>query len=432
MTSLRHRLFRNVSWLFVERLIQVAGGLVIGIWVARYLGPNDFGILSYALAYTALFMLFVKLGLDQIIVREIVRKPRLTPYLLGTAFAMKLGGAMLALLLVWLSFFAMDTDQLTRWVIMIAATGFVAQSIDVVDYYFQAKILSKYVVMARAGAFVLSSLLKVYFILGGFDVRWFALAGTIDFFLVLLFLAWVYRGRGPDFVRWRFSRTLAWRLVCHSWPLALSLFLISIHTKIDQVMIGNMLDKEQVGLYSVAVRLTEVWVFVPTIIVSTLMPYFVGLRDTDCMAYRQRLLQLYSFMFWMGALVGTGATLFGEPVIRLLFGEEYSGAYAALVLNIWNGIFIAHGQARGIWLISEGFQKYRLYNNLFAVAVNILANVLLIPRYGISGAATATLLTQGLTVWFFSLTWKPLRSSTLDLLRSMNPKYLLTDEVLPK
>jgi O-antigen/teichoic acid export membrane protein len=421
----KNKLFKNISWLFFDKIIRIFGGLVVGIWVARYLGPNDFGILNYALAYTALFMLFVKLGLDQIVVREIVKKPKLTNYMMGTAFGLKLVGSLIAIFSVYLSLYFVETDSVTKLVILIISAGFILQSIDVIDFFYQSKVLSKYVVIARNSAFILSSLLKVYFIVYEYSVVYFAISNIVDLAFSGLFLAIIYKKTGHSIRKWRFSTKKAIDLLKFSWPLALSIFLISIHMKIDQVMIGNMLDTEQVGIYSVAVRLAEFWIFIPGILVSTLIPYFVNLRETNNKLYHYRLLQLYSLMFWMGVFVGVVTIFFGEDIIRLLFGEAYVGAYTALVFNIWNGIFISQAIARGIWMISENLQKYRLYNNLIAVVLNVSLNLILIPKLGIAGAALATLATQALGTWVFSFLWKPLRESTWGMIKSVNPIYLI-------
>lgn len=422
---MKQKLIKNISWLFFDKIIRIFGGLIVGIWVARYLGPSDFGVLNYALAYTALFMLFVKLGLDQIIVREVVKKPKLTNYMMGTAFGLKLIGSIIAIVLVYVSLIFVETDSITKIVIFIVSVGFILQSVDVIDFFYQSKVLSKYVVIARNSAFIISSLLKVYFIVYEYSVVYFALANVIDLAFSGLFLATIYKNTGHSIRKWRFSTKKAIELLKFSWPLALSIFLISIHMKIDQVMIGNMLNTEQVGIYSVAVRLTEFWIFTPGILVSTLMPYFVNLRETNNKLYHYRLLQLYSLMFWMGVFVGIVTIVWGEDIIRLLFGEAYVGAYAALVFNIWNGIFISQVIARGIWMISENLQIYRLYNNVIIVVVNVGMNILLIPKFGIAGAAIATLLTQSIGTWVLGFLWKPMRESTWAMIKSVNPIYLI-------
>jgi len=419
------RLLQNISWLAVDRVIRLFGELFIGIWVARYLGPKDYGVLNYAIAFSGLFLLFVKLGLDQIIVRELVKKPKLRNYLLGTAFYLKLIGAIIAIALISLSLVLIETDGLIKAIILIISLGFIFQAVDVVDYFYQAKISSKKIAISRSIAFVVSLIFKVVFIINDFSVIYFAVAVLVEAFLVSILLLFVYINDSNLFSQWRFSNKIAIGLLKASWPLAISIFLISVHMKIDQVMIGNLLDSEHVGIYAVAVKLSEAWYFIPAIIIMTLTPYFVDLRERNYNLYNARLIQLYSFMFWLGILVGVLFLFIGQQLVILLYGQSYEESYVALVINIWNGIFISQALARGIWLISEDLQKYRLYNNLIIVFVNIIANLLLIPRFGIAGAAIATFLTQSIGTWGVSFIWKPLRKSTWAMMKSVNPLYLI-------
>lgn len=418
-------LYKNITWLFFDKILRIAGGLFIGVWVARYLGPEDFGILNYAIAYTALFTLFVKLGLDQIVVRELVKFPEKTNDLLGTAFGLKLTGSLIALIIISLSLSFLQTDKITKTIIFVLSLYFIAESLDVIDFFYQSKVLSKYVVIARNSAFLISSLLKIYFIINKFSVLYFAISICLDFFIAAFFLLIIYKQTGNYISQWKFSALTAKRYIKFCWPLAISTFLITIHMKIDQVMIGNMLDSKQVGIYSVAVTLAEAWYFIPAIIVSTLMPYFVELRDSNNELYHFRLIQLYSLMFWMGVGVGLFVLFFGKDILMLLFGKEYVSAYNALVFNIWNGIFVSQAMTRGIWMISENLQQYRLYNNCIIVILNITLNITLIPILGITGSAIATLATQLAGTWIISFLWKPLRGSTVAMIKSVNPMYLL-------
>jgi O-antigen/teichoic acid export membrane protein len=421
----KHKILKNISWLFFDKIIRILGGLFVGIWIARYLGPSDFGLLNYAIAYTTLFAIFVNLGLNGIVVREIVKRTKLTNYLLGTAFGLKLIGSFVAIFAITVSLFFIDTDKLTKTLIYFISIGFIFQSLNVIDFFYQSKVLSKYVVVARNSAFIISIGIKIFLILYEYSVIYFVIASLIEICLSSIFLILIYKQTGEVITQWRFSKKIAKELLQYSWSLALSIFLISIHMKIDQIMIGNMLNSEQVGVYSVAVRLAEYWYFIPGILVSTLMPYFVKLRKENKKLYEFRLMQLYSLMFWMGVSVGIIVIFFGEYLIILLFGEAYAGAYKALIFNIWNGIFVSQAVARGIWLISEDLQRYRLYNNIIIVNLNIIINLILIPQIGIAGAAIATLLTQSIGTWVVSFLWKPLRNSTFMLIKSVNPIYLV-------
>jgi len=420
------KILSNISWLFFDKIIRILGGLIIGIWVARYLGPEQFGILNYGMAFVAMFSFLPNLGFNQIVVRDVTKYPEKTNQILGSSLVLKLLGSSLAVALIILIVLNLNkTDTLVKYVIILFSIGFIFQAFDVIDFFYQSKMLSKYVVFSRNITFTIINGIKIFLILYEYDLIWFVITATFGLFLDALFLIIAYTKTHKSILNWRFDKDMAFELMKNSWPLMLSAFLISVHIKIDQVMIGNILDTKQVGIYSVAVRLSEFWYFIPAIIISTLMPYFVNLREANQKLYNGRLMQLYSLMFWMGLSIGIFVMIFGEDVIRLLFGEAYTGAYSALVFNIWNGIFLSQAIARGIWMISENLQIYRLYNNLIVVNINIITNIILIPKIGITGAAIATLLTQALGTWVVSFLWKPLRASTWGMIKSANPMYLI-------
>jgi len=428
---LKEALFKNFSWLLLDKIIRIVGGLAVGIWLARYLGPHDFGIINYASAFIAFFVFLPNLGLDQIVVRELSKKPESYNTLLGTAFVMKLLGAIIALsLIVIISIVTLKNDPQTQLVIWVIALSYLFQAFDVIDFYYQAKILSKYVVIVRDLAFIISSLIKVMFILNNYELIYFVWATVFDVALSAVFFVIIYQKLNqPIISHWKFDFLLVKQLLTYSWPLMLSAFLITIHTNVDQIMIDHFLDKTEVGVYAAALRLSNCWLFVPSIIVSTLLPYYVKLRQQNPLTYQEDLIRLYSLMFWMGMFVGIVISIFGEEIILLLYGEAYGNAYQALVFNIWSGIFISQAVARGIWMISENLQTYRLYNNMIAVIINIVGNVILIPKYGISGAAFSTLMTQMLGTWLIPFLWKPLRKSNFDLLKSINPYFLMKNHV---
>lgn len=408
----------------MDKLIRIFVGVFIGIWVARYLGPEDFGLLNFVIAYCSFFSVFVSLGLEQILVREIVKKPRLKAYLLGTGFYLKLIGACLSLFILCCSLLVTNFENDVKVAALIIGLSFLFQSFDVIDYYYQARIKAKYIVFARTSSFIVCNVLKVAFILNDFSVFAFLWVFTLEVIISAALLLSSFIILGENFKFWQINLKIAKKLLGYSWPLALSLFLISIHMKIDQVMIGSLMDNESVGVYSVAVKLTEFWLFIPSVMISALMPYFVRLRETDNQRYEARLMQLYSLMFWMGVAIGLLFTAFGQAFITTLFGSEYEGAYQPLIICVWSGIFISQALARGMWLINEDLQVYRLYSNAIIVLFNIILNFWLIPRLGIMGAAVSTLLTQVIGTWCLSFMWKPLRSSTFSMIKSINPIYL--------
>ncbi len=381
------------------------------------------------MAFISFFSFISTLGLNAIVVREVTKHKTLHDSIIGTAFYLKLYGGILAFGLgALLIYLIKPDDSTTQLIVMLLLIGYIFQSVDVVTYSFQAKVLSKYSVFARNTAFIFSSALKVYFIVNEYDLVYFAFAILVDIVLSSIFMLMIYAKLGFSVTVWKFDSSVAIQLLKDSWPLMLSAFFITIYMKIDQIMIESFLDMKSVGLYSVAVRLSEAWYFIPAIIVSTVMPYFVKLRDTNQELYIFRLKQIFTLMFWMSIGVGIFVTMFGEQMIVLLFGETYKDAYVALSLNIWAGIFISIGVASTLWIITENLQIYQLAGTLIGVVLNIVGNYILIPLYGMSGAAIATLLTQGRGLWVVPLFFKPIRGFAIMSFKSILPIYLIKEK----
>jgi len=423
---MRARLFANFNWLLAEKILRLAGGIVIGIWIARYLGPEQFGMLNYALAFVAIFGAVARLGIDQIVIRDLTNFPERQGAILGTTLTLKLAAALIALILVmptaWL---AQDGDWSFMVLVAVVAAGMIFNALDAYDLYYQAHVLSRYAVFARSASFILFSAVRVILILKGFPLLYFAAAATLEIALGGGVLVWLYQRRRASEPKWYFNLETMMSLLKDGWPLIVSSALIVIHTRIDQVMIGQMLGHAEVGIYSAAIRLSESWLFIPSVIVQTVTPYLIKLRESNQQYYQARLLQLYSLMFWLGAFATMAATVFGEYIVVLLFGEQYRAAYLPLMLTIWTGIFISQAVARGVWMVGENMQGFRLVNNLVAVPMNIALNWFLIPAYGVMGASMASLASIGFCTWVLPFLFKSMRESNKQMLLSINPKYLL-------
>lgn len=422
---MRKQLVFNLNWLVGGRAIRIIGTLLIGVWLARYLGPKDFGSLNFALSFVALFGMVGRLNLDPVAVRELTKYPDKENEILGCIFRLKLWGNIVAIvLLLPIAWLAQPDNPVFLLMVIMAAAGLLFNVIDTLDIFYQSKILTKYIVQSRIAAFLLFTVVRIGMILGGLAVVWFALAGTLELALAAGIITWIYFKQKYSISNWSWNPAVAKSIIKDGWPLVASAMLIVVHTRIDQVMIGQMLGAFDVGQYSAAIRISEAWLFLPGLTVQAVMPYFVKLREQNAVRYQQRLMQLYSAMFWIGTVMGIAAILFGRPAILYLFGEAYSYTYGVLILTIWTGVFNAQAVVRGIWMISENLQLFRLFNNLIAVPLNIVLNYFWIPKYGINGAAFASLISIAAGTWVVPLLFKPLRKSNIDLMRSVNPRYL--------
>lgn len=389
--------------MFGEQVLRILAGLFVGIYVARYLGPEQFGVYSYAMAFVALFGTIAKLGLDSIVVRDLVNHPEERDVYLGTAFWLKLIGGLLTLSLLAIAVQFTGNDATTNLYIFIIGSGLIFQSFDVVDSYFQSKVLSKYVSIAKLIQLALSSVLKLYFIFIQADLFWFVLVSLVDQISLALSLAFAYWRQKIGSFFGRFSFGTATVMLRNSWPLILSGIAVMLYMRIDQVMIKEMLGEREVGLYSAAVRLSETWYFVPAIITTSLFPAIVNARKTSDKLYHARLQRLYTTLVWMAIAVAVPMTFLSDWLITLLYGEAYKDAGQVLMIHIWAGVFVSIGVASGSWFISENLQHYALYRTSLGAIINVILNLVLIPIFGLIGAAIATVIAQSMAALFFDV-----------------------------
>ena len=389
-------ILQNVAWLFFDRILRMGVGLFVGVWVARYLGVEKFGIFNYATAIVALFNPLTKLGLDGLIIRSIVREPGIKDQILGTTFWLKLAGAIASIFLAVSSIFVLHhDDQLTVGIVAILATAGIFQAFDAIDYWFQSQIQSKYTVVARNTAFIITALVKVALIKMQAPLVAFAWATLAEVALGTVGLIIADRFKGYS-IFWRWSLTLAKTLLQESWPLMLSGLTIMIYMKIDQIMLGEMVDTTAVGLYSAATRISEVWYFIPMAIASSVAPRIYAAKDISEEVYYQKIQQLLRLLVLISIFVALPMTFLSNRIITILFGTSYLAAGSILAIHIWAAVFVSMGIATGIWFVAEGFTHLAFQRNLIGAVTNIFLNLFLIPAYAGVGAAIATVISYAI------------------------------------
>lgn len=400
----------NSGWLVGEKVLRLSVGLLVGVWVARYLGPEQFGLFSYVQSFVFLFSVVATLGLDEIVVRELVKDPGNGGRLIGTAFCLKFFGAILTLLILALAVNLTTNDSYTNLLVLIVASATIFQSFNVIDFYYQSKVLSKYTVYSNLLALTLSSLSKITLILLDAPLIAFGIVIMVDAIILAVGLIYFYiKSLNLSLFKWSFSLVTAKSLLRDSWPLILAGFVISIYMKIDQVMIKEMMSVEAVGQYAAAVRLSEAWYFIPMVICGSLFPAIVNARENNKIIYFKRLQRLYTLMVWSGIMIAVPATFFGGWLVSALYGDAYNQATPVLIIHIWAGVFVFLGVAFNKFLTAEALVIKTFYRTFFGALINITLNFLLIPTYGITGAATATLISQFITNVIFDLFDRDLR-----------------------
>ncbi len=423
--ELKSALF-NINWLFLGRIGNMLVALGVGVWVARYLGPEQYGTMNYCVALLSLLSVFSTLGLNSVIIRDLVQEPSHEPQIMGSALLLKFvgtliqGGAAVVLITILRPG---DTEYL--YFIAIVAVGYLFKVLDIIDFWFQSRLEAKYIVFSQLSSTVIVGAVKVGLILLLAPLVAFIWMAPLTMALAALGLIIFYKARTKiKRISWKPRVATIKSLGRDSWPLALSTLAVVMYMKIDQVMIGQMVDEEALGIYSVAVRLSEAWYFLPGAVAVSVFPALIRAREKSREMYLDRLQTLFDVFFWFSAVVALAIFFLSGFIVDLLYGVEYSGAAQILSLHIWSGIFVFMGMASSRYLVAENLMKISLYRTLAGVIVNFGLNLFLIPEYGGVGAAWATLISYAVSGWLANLFFSGSRHIFIMQLNSINPVSL--------
>jgi polysaccharide transporter, PST family len=385
----------NSVWLMADKVVRLGVGLLVWTWLARHFGPVGFGLWNYAIAFVALFGAVASLGLDGVLVRELVRDPDRGGVLLGTATGLRLiASALSASVCVATMAWMRPGEWLVLLLVAANAFSLVLQSSQIIDLHFQGRMNNRPAVVAVNAAFLLSTVGRLVLLALGAPMAWFAATLVGEAVLAAGLLVVAYRTTETTRVRWRFDGQVARSLLKESWPLVLSSMAVMVYMRMDQVMLASMAGDEAVGQFSAALRIAEVWYFIPMAVMTAAFPAMMKKREEGPQAYERYMQSLYDGMAWLGFGIAAGITLIAPWLIGVLYGAPFSSAAAILTVQIWASFAVAMSFVHGRWLMAEGLQHYGLYYTLFAACVNVGLNLILIPRYGAIGAAWSTLATQ--------------------------------------
>lgn len=392
------RYLQNVSWLLFEKIFTFFIAMVVSVYVARYLQPEQFGLLSYAISFAGILSV-VTVSTDQVIVRELARYPEKKNVLLGTSFAIKLTSSLVIFVVIAVVLFFMENNRLTNSLILIVAAAELFKAFEVINCYYQAQVLSRQVVKAQIVINFVTSIVKIGLVYLEAPLIWFALIVPISAAANAAGFIYIYR-KGKSLIgAWQFSRAYAYLFLREAWPLALFGLALNTQTRIDQVMLGKLMTAAEVGQYSVAVRLLEVLGFIPMVLSNTFTPPIAKAKAISQDLYHERLINLYRLMFASFLFFAIPIFLVGDDVVRILYGPAYHTAGFLLSLFSVRLFFMHLGLAKSVFILNEGLFKYSLLTAIVGATLNIAINMVLIPKYGSIGAFMAMLIS--FTVSFF-------------------------------
>lgn len=394
----------NTIWLLGDRIFRLGIGLFISSWIARFLGVNDYGTLSYTLALSAIIQPFAKLGIDDIVIKELSISPLKEKQILCTALVLKfIGSCFNLLLLVLVVSYLNPNDHIIFSMVVILAFVNFFQSLDVIDLWFRSQIKSKLVVLSKGLGFLCFVLLNIFLIFQSFPLTAFAISYLLDSFvsacaLLTFYLIYKKERKSNDIPNistiWQFSLPLAKSFLKKGLPIVFAGLAISVYMKVDQLMLGTILNSKSVGIYAVVVRLSEAWYFIPTVLVSSLSPYIYEAKLLNKEIYYSRIKRLIQLVILVALLASVFISLVSPYIVQILFGSEYLEAAPIISLYVWSSIFVVVGVASSPWFIAENLTHFSAIKTFLGALLNAALNFIWIPKYGIWGATWATILSQ--------------------------------------
>lgn len=391
--SEKKRFLENVGWLLGGKIVNMILQLVVSLATARYLGPSNFGTINYVAAYVSFFSSIASLGLSVIVIKEIASGESDDNEVIWTSIIMRFATAIFSTIsILALMFINHAGDQTIFIIAVLESISIIFSSFDTINYYFQAKLLSKWSAIAGALSYVGMSIFRVCLLAIRADIVWFAFATSVDMIFLTIFLMFFYvRINGFNiFFNWKLGK----KLLKQSYHYLIAGLITTLYSQVDKVMIGNMMDNASVGLYSAALTISTLWSMVPSALIQSLSPTLYEAARKNRKLFLRRLKQSYALIFWLNALYSIFVTIFAKPIIFLLYGKEYLGATSALVIVVWYYGIATMSTLNQVYFANDNKNKYVTWFSLFGLIINIVLNTAMIPHMGIVGAALATLITH--------------------------------------
>lgn len=415
---LRGKLAQNALWMILAKAYQMLVNLVVSMIMARYLGPSNYGLINYAGSFASLFASICSLGLGGILIHELISGEE-KGELMGSAIGMKLLSGVFSVVTITALAFVLNPDEpLTVTVVLIYSTTLIFRCFDVINLWHQANLNSHITAIISTAGYTIAAIYKIVLLLTQKDVRWFAASHAVEYALVAALLLLSYCPKGRNNQKLHFSFQTGKALCKKSYHYILSGLMVSVYGQMDRIMLKYMLGETSVGYYSAALTICSMWPFVVAAITDASRPVILVQHKSDVVQYEKSLIRLYGVIIYVSVAAALGISVFSKLIIWLLYGEAYYQAQGVLCIMCWYTIFSQLGVARSIWIVPNGKQKYEKYIAASGAVCNLVLNALMIPAWGVNGAAIATLVTQVFTNFIVGFFIREIRPNNILILKA--------------
>ena len=397
------RYFYNTGWMFFARIGSIIVSLLATLYIARQLGPTSFGELSYAISFVALFSFIATFGIDSVLYRELIKYPEKRNEFMGSAFMIRIVMSVIAIILTIISALLFSPQDVSFYLIALLSISFIFQSFYIISYEFQATVQARYISILSLVITIILNVLKIAVIFLGKGVIYLALILLLESILYAVGNAYLRHVFFGKLSLWKFDKNTAKKILIDSWPFIFTGAFTVIYTRIDQVMLKNIIDATSVGIYDAAVRISELWYFIPAIIVSSLFPAIINARGHSAQEYKKRAVTLFFLLLGITTMIAMLMSTFAKPIISFVFGSEFQDSAMVLKIYIWALVPTSIIILLNYILLAENKKMILFFSALLGMIVNIYLNYMFIPRYEANGAAVATLISSSVVVLFLAV-----------------------------
>ena len=425
MGLLKNKVASNALWIIVGRVVQSLLAFIIGMLTARYLGPSNYGLLGYASSLVAFVVPIMNLGLNNVLVQEMTNYPEEEGKIFGTSLILSVISSFACILGITAYTFVIDANEIvTNAVVILYSIMLIFQALELMQYWYQAKLLSKYMSIASLIAYVVVATYKITLLVKGASIYFFAVSNSIDHLLISVLLIIIYKKLGGQHLA--FSKNVAKRMLSSSKHYIIADLMVAIFAQTDRIMLKLMVNETAVGYYSASVTVACISSFVFAAIIDSMRPLiFSHKKSGNIEGYEKGISRTYSIVIYLALAQCVFMTIFAKYIIGILYGKEYDPSIVVLQICVWFTTFSYMGAVRNIWILGEGKQKYLWIINLGGACANILLNAILIPYFGVNGAAFASLVTQFFTNVIMNIIVRPLKYNNHLMWKGLNPRLII-------
>lgn len=412
------KILDNIGWLFFDKILRMGVGLIVGVWVARYLGPEQYGMINYAMAFVFLFSAISVVGMNMILVKELSIKKYSRDVLIGSAICVQLLGSIIAFTTIMTISNYIEVNEQINLYVFIFSLQLLIKPVDFVRFLFEADIISKHIVWIDNFWAISFSIIKIYSIYKEAQINIFVYLYTLEYFFVAISLYIIFK------IKYKYrlfcSINIFFKLLKKGIPISLTGLAMAGYMRFDQIAINYYLNDFSVGIYSSALRITETLYLIPTVLVGTIAPQLYNLAKKNINEYKQAMENIHFFLFVFFVLLSIILSIFSRNIITMVYGEKYLEAAPILCLHCWTSLFIGYSIIANVWLISFSLNKIILFKSVISAISSVILNIIVIPIYGLYGAAVVFLLSQFISTVFLNLLFNETREL---LLLQINPFF---------